>query len=130
MHHHRVLVSLPLGHQANLLLHVAAHLQQGSGQQVKVLMTSSRIVAGSHKGCADAHAELMSPPHLRLAELWIDELVASHKGDAQLCGHHSPATLDGDVVPLAYVVDVDRNGGICSSMEMTCAAPLQQTKVN
>ena len=46
------------------------------------------------------------------AELGVDELVAPHKRDAQLGGHHSAAPLDLDVVALADVVDVHRDGGV------------------
>ncbi len=98
--------------------------------KVRLPRGSSRTLSGAQHGCAGAPRRAGASAHLRLAELWIDELVASYKGDAQLCGHYSPATLDGDVVPLTNVVDVDRDGGICSSMGISSAAPVQQTKVH
>ena len=51
--------------------------------------------------------------YLGSAKLRVNELVTPDKGYAQLSRHNPPARLHRDIVSLADVVDVDRNGCIC-----------------
>ena len=50
--------------------------------------------------------------HLWKAELLVDELVASHEGDAQLSGYHPAARLNAHIVPLTCAPQVCCEGNM------------------
>ncbi len=49
---------------------------------------------------------------MRVNQIWINLLVTVNQDDAEGCRDQTTAGPNGDVVALADVVDVDRNGSV------------------
>lgn len=109
-----------LGDEVNLLLHIRPHLRPARAHMYTRQRAWDRALLPVPTCCNPNSPEdqkiscgqtlplLTQSP----AELWIDQLVAAHQGDAQLCGHDPPPRLDLDIVALADVVDVHcKQGG-------------------
>ena len=66
------------------------------------------------------HLFFNSRPHVWVNEVGVDFLVAVNQDDAEGCRDELAARPDGDVVALADVVDVHRDGGIWKVESNTC----------
>ena len=50
-----------------------------------------------------------------LTQVGIYALIAVHEYDAERGRHEASVSLESHVVALAYVIDMNRNGGICAN---------------
>ncbi len=55
---------------------------------------------------------VVNVPHVRVHQVRVNLQVPVHEDDAQVGGDEPPPGADLDVVALADVVDVDRDGGV------------------
>ena len=71
------------------------------------------------KRTAQPHLFFHGRPHVRVNKIGVDFLVTVNEDDPQGGGDELAARADGDVVALADVVDVDRDGGVCKKVRVS-----------
>jgi hypothetical protein len=70
------------------------------------------FVIANCKSFVNVYLFFYGGPHLRVNQIWINLLVTVNENDAEGCRDQTTAGPNGDVVALADVVDVNRNGSV------------------